>query len=1152
MPRLIRRILTFLPIIAAVLMVFGTGGGGDRTVYAQQRSKPPSKVAAIVQDRVDKIRAARLAGPAAAARIGALSTRTLAVADDGSLEVEVHGASSVGSAEADALRALGATIVSSTGDIQWPAGVTPPPDMGMIVARIPSDAIDAAAALSWVVVIAPAERLAPDSGAFTSEGVVLHKTAQANSLGFTGAGVTVGVISDGVSNLADAQALGDLPPTVNVLNAGSGNEGTAMLEIVHDLAPGAALAFHGTGGGVASHVTALNALAAAGARVITEDIPFDAEPAFQKGAATTAAESLAAGGFSIHSSAGNLGATHSARVPAISTGTGPDGVTSGFVGCPFSPTQAVNIATGNTFDVSVGGGGTISATLQWSEPRAIFPTPGRGGFTDLDLFIMDSTATTCLATATNGQGGGIGDTIEQASWTNPGAPNTAATVKLVVNVFGTSSAVAPPTIDLRWRGGSALDSPTRAGSLNPDSNYTFGATSAAAANASNPATNNPANIPIEGFSAGGPVQLFSTTICPNGAAGGCTGVAGAPGTTTGGPTWTAADGVSVSGVGNFGSGNCPAISPGDCRFFGTSAATPHAAGVAALVLESLGGAATPFQINDAMAQTATDRGTPGFDNVWGWGVLNALAAVGEEADLEVLKDCKPDDPVDAGVSAVCTIFVDNHGPSVARNVKLTDTLTANGTFTIGTVTPSQGTCAPPAAGVVTCMLGDLPMAEPGVPGRATITVQVSALDTRNINDVATAVSDTFDPDTSNNTASDSVTVRASADLSLTKSDAPDPVLAGANLTYTLGVNNLGPSPAAAVIVSDFLPSHVTFVSAAGTGGASCTAGVPGDPSRPTECNFGTLASGAARTMTVVVTVNQDAGPALTNDASLRSDTHDPNDSNNVASATTTVNKAADLVINKTDSPDPVLAGRLLTYSLKVWNAGPSKATAVVVEDLLPDQVDFLSATFSNGTGTCVVLDVNPAPPTKKVSCQLGDMSPNVASPVFIFVNTTVKSNVPDSTLISNTGTIASSTPDPTPANNSQTIQTTVLNRADLVTLKTSDADVYKASATVIYTIQVTNNGPSDALNVIVVDNLPDVKQAIYVFDTGGCTLAANTLTCNLGTIAAGASKSFNVHETVKGKKGAIDNKATAFTTTFDPNTVNNVSIRTVLIGGAVK
>ena len=65
-----------------------------------------------------------------------------------------------------------------------------------------------------------------------------------------------------------------------------------MLEIIHDLAPGAALFFHGSGGGVASHIAALNNLAAAGVRVIAEDIPFDAEPAFQKGAAATAGEAL--------------------------------------------------------------------------------------------------------------------------------------------------------------------------------------------------------------------------------------------------------------------------------------------------------------------------------------------------------------------------------------------------------------------------------------------------------------------------------------------------------------------------------------------------------------------------------------------------------------------------------------------------------------------------------------------------------------------------------------------------------------------------------------------------------------------------------------------------------------------------------------------
>ena len=110
-----------------------------------------------------------------------------------------------------------------------------------------------------------------------------------------------------------------------------------------------------------------------------------------------------------------------------------------------------------------------SFTLQWSEPRAIFPTAGAGGFTDLDLYIMDATGTTCLAESTGFQGGGFGDTIEQISL-NPALAGTNA--KIVVNLFANAGAAGAPLLDLRWRrtqnGG---DVTTRAGSLNPDSNY---------------------------------------------------------------------------------------------------------------------------------------------------------------------------------------------------------------------------------------------------------------------------------------------------------------------------------------------------------------------------------------------------------------------------------------------------------------------------------------------------------------------------------------------------------------------------------------------------------------------------------------------------------------------------------------------------------
>ncbi|HEU4939620.1 MAG TPA: S8 family serine peptidase [Vicinamibacterales bacterium] len=996
-----------MAVVAAALWLPTVGGGGSSGIVMAQGGKgAPSKIAALVLDRISQIQAAQSAGTMSRAAAARLSSGSLAVTEDGQLEVEIHAARAVGAAESSALAGLGATILASTGDIRWPAGVSPPPTLGIIAVRMPADRIRDAAAFPWVVAVTPAEKQAPDVGAFISEGVVLHKTDQANTLGIDGAGVNVGVVSDGVSNLAAAQALGDLPPVVNVLNAGSDDEGTAMLEIIHDLAPGASLLFHGTGGGVANHITALNNLAAAGAQVIAEDIPFDAEPAFQKGAAATAAEALTVAGISVHSSAGNLGNQHAARLAAVGTAGGPDGFGGPFVGCPSNPDNVVAIAGAGdtTFDIQLASGASISATLQWSEPRAIFPTPGAGGFTDLDLYIMNAAASTCLASSTGTQGNGAGDTIEQANWTNPG-PGT-VTIKLVVDVSATDGAVATPLLDLRWRGGNAVDAVTRAGSLNPDSNYTFGATSAASADAS--VSTNPATIPIEPSSGGGPVQLISTTICMNGSypcAGNAT--AGGPGQTVGAPTWTAADGVSVSGVGGFGRGNCPAVTQGDCRFFGTSAAAPHAAAIAALVRQALG-SPTPLQITDAMATTARDRGTAGFDNVWGFGVLNALAAIGEEADLTVTKDCVPNVPLNAGQTATCTMIVRNNGPSTARTVVLSDVHLATATINWGTITTTQGTCSR-VVNTITCALGDLASG-----ATATVTASFSASQDLSASDVATVSSDTFDPDMSNNEASDSVEFVSSANLSITKSDAPDPVIAGENLTYTLTVMNGGPSPAVNVAVRDALSAQVSFQTASPSQGA-CQAGVvPGDPAKPLLCNLGTLASGASATILVVVRVNSvvPAGTLLVNNADVSSDTADPNTGNNVATASTTVQ-----------------------------------------------------------------------------------------------------------------------------------------TRADLAIVKTSDALTYKPSSTVTYRIDVTNNGPSKALNVVVTDDLPATRQALYQSDTGGCVLSTpSRLTCNQGDLAVGETKTFFVYVVIKGNRGDVSNTASVTSATTDVILANNSSTRVVTIG----
>ncbi|TCM51692.1 S8 family serine peptidase [Kribbella sp. VKM Ac-2568] len=609
-------LLTSVVLIVPVLVATAVPTASARPTVAAA-SSAPSKIPTLLRD------SANLAAAAAKAKTSQADpkARSLGIDSSGRIGVQLYAAAPVTAQQEATLTSLGVSVLKNTADFK-PVPGAELPATGLVSTTVPYDKLDAVAALGWVTALRPSLRPAVDVGPITAEGVQLHKADVAQARGLTGRGQKIGAISGDVDHLAESVAQGELPANVQVLRQAEyvDDEGTAMLEIIHDMAPQAKLAYASTRDTTAEYVEAFHELAAAGVTMIAEDIALDDDPVFQQGIGAATAEGLAKHGIWVSSSAGNLGNRHAPRVTATGTGSGPDGAVGPFTGCPNAPDNVVKLrGADTTYDLNLLPGATVMPTLQWSEPRAVFPTAGQGGFTDLNLYLVDATGTRCLASSTAVQADGVGDTIEQFIYQN--TTGVAQPAKLVVDVQGTSSARKAPILDLRWRALSAgvqtIDPPERDGSMNPDSNYLGFATSAGAVNAS--LSVDPATIALEPFSAAGPTQIVTTTRCPGGKPGPCRGVSGPLSRSFPAPYWVAADGVSISGVGPFGSGTCPTAVQGQCRFFGTSASAPTAAGVAALTRQEFGGRIHPVTLNAILAARSVDR--PGA--AFGAGVLSA-------------------------------------------------------------------------------------------------------------------------------------------------------------------------------------------------------------------------------------------------------------------------------------------------------------------------------------------------------------------------------------------------------------------------------------------------------------------------------------------------------------------------------------------------
>jgi uncharacterized repeat protein (TIGR01451 family) len=414
-----------------------------------------------------------------------------------------------------------------------------------------------------------------------------------------------------------------------------------------------------------------------------------------------------------------------------------------------------------------------------------------------------------------------------------------------------------------------------------------------------------------------------------------------------------------------------------------------------------------------------------------------------------------------------------------------------------------------------------------------------------------------------------ITAFVEADLALTKSDGPDPVVAGNNLTYSLTVTNNGPSVAENVLVEDSLPGEVEVVSVSGSGPggpAGCAAGTPGDPLDLTGCAFGPLASGQQGSMTVVVRVRPDAvtdpvtdQTIVQNDAWAISDTFDPDTSDNFASQATTVQAQADLGLEKFAlGPSPWIAGEVRSFEVDLVNLGPSVARDVTLRDDLPPELELVSAyVLAEGVPGGVPLACAVAG-NNVVLCPLGDVPPTDTfpgggSPVAVLLNVRVRPGVPDGTMLTNNASVFSDTPDPNGANDTAQTQALVSAQADLEILATGEPAIVTAGEQVRVTITVTNYGPSDAQSVVVTHTLP--LSVSHQVDTGGCTLVGSdpdVLQCELGTLGAGETRAFDVWAGVDpaitpGTVAVADARVASLTD--DPEPANDVAQAETLVVG---